>query len=169
MTHSSMHIAENYRIAFVGLGYSSLPLAVEYSKQCSVIGFDANAARIADLQSGHDETLEVSADELAEATNLSFSSDVNEIADCNFYIVTGLAPVDAHRRPKLTPLSRALDAIEGVVEDGDVVVYETTDCGGATEEDCVPVPRRYSGLIFNRDLLAEHSPERINSADRRRA
>lgn len=150
----------------VGLGYVGLPLAVEFGKQRSVVGFDVNAARISELQSGHDKTLEVSSGELAEAINLRFSSNVNEIADCNCFIVTVPTPIDAHKRPDLTPLLRASEAIGKVLKQGDIVVYESTVYPGATEEECVPVLKRYSGLVFNRDFFAGYSPERINPGDK---
>ncbi len=130
---------------------------MEFGKQRSVVGFDVNAARILELQSGHDKTLEVSSGELAEAINLRFASNVNEIADCNCFIVTVPTPIDAHKRPDLTPLLRASEAIGKVLKQGDIVVYESTVYPGATEEECVPVLERYSGLVFNRDFFAGYA------------
>ena len=157
---------EEVRIAVIGLGYVGLPLAVEFGKSRRVIGFDINAARIAELRSGHDRTLEVERGELAEAALLSFASDPADIAACNVFIVTVPTPIDAHKRPDLTPLLRASETVGGVLKLGDIVVYESTVYPGATEEDCVPVLERVSGLTFNRDFFAGYSPERINPGDK---
>ena len=157
---------DEVRIAVIGLGYVGLPLAVEFGKSRRVVGFDINAARIAELQSGHDRTLEVERSELAEASLLSFASDPADIAACNVFIVTVPTPIDAHKRPDLTPLLRASDTVGGMLKPGDIVIYESTVYPGATEEDCVPVLERVSGLAFNRDFFAGYSPERINPGDR---
>lgn len=157
---------ENARIAVIGLGYVGLPLAVEFGKSMPVVGFDINAQRIAALRAGHDSTLEVSDTELVEAPHLSYTSDVADIAACNVYIVTVPTPIDAHKRPDLTPLIKASEAIGKVLKRGDVVIYESTVYPGATEEDCVPVLERVSGLIFNTDFFAGYSPERINPGDK---
>ena len=157
---------EEVRIAVIGLGYVGLPLAVEFGKSRRVVGFDINAARIAELRSGHDRTLEVERGELAEAALLSFASDPADIAACNVFIVTVPTPIDAHKRPDLTPLLRASETVGGVLKPGDIVVYESTVYPGATEEDCVPVLERVSGLTFNRDFFAGYSPERINPGDK---
>ena len=157
---------EEVRIAVIGLGYVGLPLAVEFGKQRQVIGFDINAARIAELRSGHDRTLEVESGELAEAALLSFASDPADIAACNVFIVTVPTPIDAHKRPDLTPLLRASEAVGAVLKPGDIVVYESTVYPGATEDDCVPVLEQVSGLTFNRDFFAGYSPERINPGDK---
>ena len=157
---------DSAKIAIIGLGYVGLPLAIEFGKKRGVVGFDINVARIADLQIGKDLTLEVEASEFAEARHLSFSSTIGDIADCNTYIVTVPTPIDAHKRPDLTPLIKASETIGKVLKRGDVVIYESTVYPGATEEDCVPVLERVSGLKFNADFFAGYSPERINPGDK---
>jgi len=154
------------KIAVVGLGYVGLPLAAEFGRIREVVGFDINVSRIEALRRGEDTTLETSADELAAAKHLSFSSDPADIAGCNFYIVTVPTPIDAHRRPDLTPLIKASEAVGRVLKRGDIVVYESTVYPGATEEDCVPVLERLSGLTYNRDFYCGYSPERINPGDK---
>ncbi len=154
------------RIAIVGLGYVGLPLAVEFGKKRPVLGFDINQARIAELQSGQDHTLEVSPAELKESSQLSFSADPAALAACNFFIVTVPTPIDEHKQPDLTPLIKASETIGKVLKRGDVVVYESTVYPGATEEDCVPVLEKFSGLSFNVDFYAGYSPERINPGDK---
>ena len=154
------------RIAVVGLGYVGLPLAAEFGRIREVVGFDINVSRIEALRRGHDTTLETSADELAAAKHLSFSNDPADIAGCNFYIVTVPTPIDAHRRPDLTPLIKASETVGRVLKRGDIVVYESTVYPGATEEDCVPVLERMSGLTYNRDFYCGYSPERINPGDK---
>ena len=156
---------QNSRIAVIGLGYVGLPLAVEFSKKFPVVGFDINPRRIASLQEGHDHTLEVDADELA-ATDLSFTSDPKNIADCNFFVVTVPTPIDAHRRPDLHPLISASETVGSILKRGDIVVYESTVYPGATEEVCVPVLERVSGLVFNQDFYIGYSPERANPGDK---
>ena len=157
---------DNLKLAVVGLGYVGLPLAVEFGKHRPVVGFDINAGRIRALQDGHDSTLEVSDEELAEAGGLSFSADTDTLKDCNVYIVTVPTPIDEHRRPDLTPLIRASETIGKTLKKGDIVIYESTVYPGATEEDCVPVLERVSGLTFNQDFFAGYSPERINPGDK---
>ncbi|MBW6496443.1 MAG: Vi polysaccharide biosynthesis UDP-N-acetylglucosamine C-6 dehydrogenase TviB [Burkholderiaceae bacterium] len=157
---------DDIRIAVIGLGYVGLPLAVEYGKRRPVQGFDIKADRIAELIAGRDSTLEVSGDELREAGMLVFSADVRDLAGCNFYIVTVPTPIDAHKRPDLTPLIKASETVGRVLKRGDVVVYESTVYPGATEEDCVPVLERFSGLTFNHDFFCGYSPERINPGDK---
>ena len=157
---------ETSKLAVIGLGYVGLPLAVEFGKHRSVVGFDINTKRIEALQAGHDSTLEVSDDELAEADNLRFSSSLSDLEECNAYIVTVPTPIDDHKRPDLTPLIKASETIGKVLKRGDVVVYESTVYPGATEEDCVPVLERVSGLKFNVDFFAGYSPERINPGDK---
>ena len=157
---------DNLKLAVVGLGYVGLPLAVEFGKHRPVVGFDINAGRIRALQDGHDSTLEVSDEELTEAGGLSFSADTDTLKDCNVYIVTVPTPIDAHRRPDLTPLIRASETIGKTLKKGDIVIYESTVYPGATEEDCVPVLERVSGLTFNQDFFAGYSPERINPGDK---
>lgn len=157
---------ETSKLAVIGLGYVGLPLAVEFGKHRPVVGLDINIKRIEALQAGHDSTLEVSDDELAEAGQLRFSSSLSDLEDCNTYIVTVPTPIDDHKRPDLTPLIKASETIGKVLKRGDVVIYESTVYPGATEEDCVPVLERISGLKFNVDFFAGYSPERINPGDK---
>ncbi len=153
-------------IAVIGLGYVGLPLAVEFGKSRRVIGFDINASRIDALRVGHDTTLEVSNDELTTADQLAFTSDPADLAAASIYIVTVPTPIDAHKRPDLTPLLKASEMLGCVLKHGDIVIYESTVYPGATEEDCVPVLERASGLTFNVDFFAGYSPERINPGDK---
>jgi len=153
-------------IAVIGLGYVGLPLAVEFGKARPVIGFDINASRIDALRLGHDATLEVANDELATADQLAFTSDPADLAAASIYIVTVPTPIDAHKRPDLTPLLKASEMLGCVLKHGDIVIYESTVYPGATEEDCVPVLERASGLTFNVDFFAGYSPERINPGDK---
>lgn len=161
-----MNNPEPKKIAVIGLGYVGLPLAVEFGKHRPVVGFDINSARIAELQSGKDSTLEVEADELSSAAHLSFSSDIDELAKCQIFIVTVPTPIDSDRRPDLTPLLKASETVGKALKKGDIVIYESTVYPGATEEDCVPILERVSGLTFNRDFFAGYSPERINPGDK---
>ena len=154
------------RIAVIGLGYVGLPLAVEFGKQRPVIGFDIDPARIADLQNGRDRTREVDSDELGRARGLTFTSDPTDFADCNFTIVTVPTPIDEHRRPDLRPLVNASEIVGEALKAGDIIVYESTVYPGATEEVCVPVLERVSGLKFNQDFFCGYSPERINPGDK---
>jgi UDP-N-acetyl-D-galactosamine dehydrogenase len=156
----------NLRIAVIGLGYVGLPLALEFGKSQSVVGFDVNATRIAQLKAGVDVTLEASAAELASARHLTYATEPAAIADCNFYIVTVPTPIDAHKRPDLGPLIKASETVGRVLKRGDIVVYESTVYPGATEDDCVPVLERISGLRFNLDFFCGYSPERINPGDK---
>jgi len=153
-------------IAVIGLGYVGLPLAVEFGKLRPVIGFDINAGRIDALLAGHDATLEVSKDELATADQLTITSDPADLAAASIYIVTVPTPIDVHKRPDLTPLLAASEMLGCVLKRGDIVIYESTVYPGATEEDCVPVLERVSGLTFNVDFFAGYSPERINPGDK---
>lgn len=157
---------ETTRIAVIGLGYVGLPLATEFGKTRKVVGFDINSSRIDALRAGQDTTLEVDEEELKSAIRLSFTNDLDDIADCNVYIVTVPTPIDAHKRPDLTPLIKASEGIGKVLKRGDVVIYESTVYPGATEDDCVPVLERVSGLKFNEDFYAGYSPERINPGDK---
>jgi len=157
---------EDVKLAVVGLGYVGLPLAVEFGKKRSVIGFDINARRIDALKAGHDHTLEVDDAELKEAAHLSFTADRAALAQANVYIVTVPTPIDDYKQPDLTPLIKASETIGSVLKKGDIVVYESTVYPGATEEDCVPVLERVSGLTFNQDFFAGYSPERINPGDK---
>ena len=154
------------KLAIVGLGYVGLPLAVEFGKKRSVIGFDINVKRIAELQKGVDHTLETSPQELGEAKHLSFSTNPDDLRACNVFIVTVPTPIDQHKRPDLTPLIKASETIGKVLKRGDIVIYESTVYPGATEEDCVPVLEKLSGLKFNIDFYAGYSPERINPGDK---
>lgn len=156
----------NIKIAVIGLGYVGLPLAVEFGKQHSVVGFDINANRIASLKAGTDHTLEVSDEELHQATHLNFSSDIQALEDCNFFIVTVPTPIDEYKQPDLTPLVSASKAIGSLLKRNDIVVYESTVYPGATEEICIPVLEDVSGLVFNQDFYAGYSPERINPGDK---
>ena len=154
------------KLAVIGLGYVGLPLAVEFGKKRSVVGFDINQSRIAALQAGHDSTLEVSDEELAQATQLNYTSNLNDLKNCNVFIVTVPTPIDEFKRPDLAPLIKASETIGQVLRKGDIVIYESTVYPGATEEDCVPVLERVSGLVFNQDFYAGYSPERINPGDK---
>ena len=153
-------------IAIVGLGYVGLPLAVEFGKHYPTMGFDINAIRVEELRSGIDSTLEVEPELLAEAAGLRFSDRLDDIAACNVFIVTVPTPIDAAKRPDLTPLVKASEAIGGILKPGDVVIYESTVYPGCTEEVCVPILTRVSGLQFNRDFHVGYSPERINPGDK---
>jgi UDP-N-acetyl-D-galactosamine dehydrogenase len=157
---------ETVRIGIVGLGYVGLPLAVEFGKRYATLGFDIRSLRVDELRGGYDATLEVDADELAGAGRLSFSSGVDELAECDVYIVTVPTPIDDARRPDLTPLMRASETLGKILKRGDVVVYESTVYPGCTEEVCVPILERMSGLVFNEDFFAGYSPERINPGDK---
>ncbi|MFZ4502172.1 MAG: nucleotide sugar dehydrogenase [Burkholderiaceae bacterium] len=157
-------------LAIIGLGYVGLPLAVEFGKRRSVIGFDIKADRISELQSGRDHTLEVTEDELKQAKFLTFTADAGSIRSAieqeMVFIVTVPTPVDRVNRPDLTPLIKASETVGRVLKAGDVVIYESTVYPGATEEVCVPILERESGLVFNRDFYAAYSPERINPGDK---
>ena len=154
------------KIAVIGLGYVGLPLAVEFGKKVPVVGFDIHTTRIEELKSGQDHTLEVSSDELKEATYLSYSSDLADLYSCNFFIVTVPTPIDEFKQPDLTPLIKASTSIGKVLKKGDIVVYESTVYPGATEETCIPVLEQVSNLKFNQDFFAGYSPERINPGDK---
>jgi UDP-N-acetyl-D-galactosamine dehydrogenase len=153
-------------IAVIGLGYVGLPLAVEFGKQRNVMGFDINPMRIAELQASRDHTREVPATELSAAKHLTFTDSPSDLAACTVYIITVPTPIDAHKRPDLTPLIKASETVGAVLKKGDTVIYESTVYPGATEEDCVPVLERVSGLTFNTDFFAGYSPERINPGDK---
>lgn len=160
---------ESTSIAVIGLGYVGLPLAVEFSKKFSVLGFDINQARINELQAGKDLTLEVSDVELAAAKQLKYTCSVEELKNCNVYIVTVPTPIDESKKPDLTPLVKASEMLGGVINEGDVIVYESTVYPGATEQVCVPVVEQVSGLSFNKDFFVGYSPERINPGDKERS
>jgi UDP-N-acetyl-D-galactosamine dehydrogenase len=154
------------RIGVVGLGYVGLPLAVEFGKRFNTVGFDVKESRIAELKSGHDSTLETTKQELKSAQNLSFTTNLADIKGCKVFIVTVPTPIDEYKRPDLTPLVKASESVGKVLKKGDVVVYESTVYPGCTEEICVPILERESGLKFNKDFFAGYSPERINPGDK---
>ena len=154
------------RVGVVGLGYVGLPLAVEFGRAYPTIGFDINAVRVAELESGSDATLEATDEELASATHLTFSTDVQALQGCNFYVVTVPTPIGDSNRPVLTPLRRASETLAGVIKKGDIVVYESTVYPGATEEFCVPFIEQGSGLTMNEHFFVGYSPERINPGDK---
>ena len=153
-------------IAIIGLGYVGLPLAVEFGKQRQVLGFDINAKRVADLQSGHDHTLECTAEQLKDAVHLSYSNSLADLRNCEIFIVTVPTPVDQANRPDMTPLVKASETVGKVLKPGDIVIYESTVYPGATEEVCVPVLEKFSELKFNKDFYCGYSPERINPGDK---
>ena len=154
------------KIAIIGLGYVGLPLAVEFGKKVPVVGFDIHQKRIDELKSGQDHTLEVSPEELAQSTHLTYSANLEDLKSCNFYIVTVPTPIDEFKQPDLTPLIKASQSIGQVLLKDDIVVYESTVYPGATEEACIPVLEQISGLKFNQDFYAGYSPERINPGDK---
>ena len=154
------------KLAVIGLGYVGLPLAVEFGKKRSVVGFDINGDRIEELKRGKDHTLEVSPEELAEAKQLELSNDAECLKQCNIFIVTVPTPIDEHKRPDLTPLIKASQTVGKALKKGDIVIYESTVYPGCTEEDCVPILEKHSGLTFNRDFFCGYSPERINPGDK---
>ncbi|MBX7126394.1 MAG: nucleotide sugar dehydrogenase [Cyclobacteriaceae bacterium] len=154
------------KIGVIGLGYVGLPLAVEFGKKMDVIGFDINKERIAELQRGHDRTLETDDIELKLAVKLKYSSNVEDLRDVNYFIVTVPTPVDEYKTPDLRPLESASRTVGGVLKRGDIVIYESTVYPGCTEEICVPVLEKVSGLKFNVDFFCGYSPERINPGDK---
>lgn len=154
------------KIGIIGLGYVGLPLAVEFGKKHTTIGFDINTKRIEELKSGYDRTLEVETENLKSATLLSFTSDLNELKQASIFIVTVPTPIDKNKRPDLTPLIKASETVGKVLKKGDIVIYESTVYPGCTEEDCVPVLEKHSGLKFNTDFYCGYSPERINPGDK---
>ncbi len=156
----------NYKIGVVGLGYVGLPLAVEFGKKYPTVGFDISKQRVKELQSGMDRTLEASTEELAEATQLTYTDSLDDIAHCNTYIVTVPTPINEYKQPDLTPLEKASESLGKVIKHGDIVIYESTVYPGATEEICVPILERFSGLTFNKDFFVGYSPERINPGDK---
>jgi len=153
-------------VGIIGLGYVGLPLAVEFGKQFTVVGFDVKAERIKELQNGIDRTLEVSKEELAETKGLTFTYVLDKIKNLDFYIVTVPTPIDDFKRPDLTPLIKASETLGKVIGNGSIVIYESTVYPGCTEEDCVPMIEKVSGKIFNSDFYCGYSPERINPGDK---
>ena len=154
----------NVKLAIIGLGYVGLPLAVEFGKLRSVLGFDINLKRIAQLKEGRDLTLETEPEELQAATRLSFSTNSDDLSPCNCFIVTVPTPIDRYKRPDLGPLIKASETVGKVLKRGDIVIYESTVYPGCTEEDCVPILEKFSGLKFNQDFFCGYSPERIITA-----
>lgn len=157
---------KNIRLAVIGLGYVGLPLAVEFGKERVVIGFDVNLDRINELKGGYDRTMEISPSEMLASSKLRFTSSVQELENCNCFIVTVPTPIDEHKRPDLTPLILASETVSKVLKTGDIVIYESTVYPGCTEEDCVPILEKFSGLKFNKDFFVGYSPERINPGDK---
>ncbi len=153
-------------LSIIGLGYVGLPLAVEFGKRYRTIGFDINTDRIEELRAGRDSTLEVTPEELSRATRLEYTADPEALREADIHIITVPTPIDRHKRPDLTPLLRASETVGRILKPGDIVIYESTVYPGATEEDCVPVLERESGLRFNQDFFVGYSPERINPGDK---
>ncbi|WP_209327694.1 Vi polysaccharide biosynthesis UDP-N-acetylglucosamine C-6 dehydrogenase TviB [Pseudoalteromonas sp. PA2MD11] len=160
------HSLTDLKIGIIGLGYVGLPLAVEFGKQYPVLGFDINQKRVDELRQGHDSTLEVNDTELENVQHLTFSSNKKDLAECKVYIVTVPTPIDESNAPDLTPLRKASELLGEFVKKGDVVIYESTVYPGATEEVCLPIIEKVSGLEFNKDFFAGYSPERINPGDK---
>jgi len=156
----------NLKVAVVGLGYVGLPLAVEFGKRFTTVGFDIKPERVDELRKGRDSTLEVDAAELQEASKLSYTTKLADLRECRVFIVTVPTPIDEYKRPDLTPLVKSSESVGKVLKKGDVVVYESTVYPGCTEEVCVPILERVSGLKFNKDFFAGYSPERINPGDK---
>lgn len=157
---------QDIKLAVIGLGYVGLPLAVEFGRKRSVVGFDINQRRIDALKNGNDITLETTQEELAAARYLTFTTNIEDLRACNCYIITVPTPIDGHKRPDLTPLIKASETVGKVLKKGDIVIYESTVYPGCTEEDCVPVLERISDLKFNQDFYCGYSPERINPGDK---
>jgi UDP-N-acetyl-D-galactosamine dehydrogenase len=157
---------KNINLAIVGLGYVGLPLAVEFGKKRRVIGFDINERRINELRDYNDVTLETTQEELADAKHLIFTTQFDDLLDCNCYIIAVPTPIDEHKRPELTPLMKASETVGKALKPGDIVIYESTVYPGCTEDDCVPVLEKFSGLKFNHDFFCGYSPERINPGDK---
>lgn len=154
------------KLSIVGMGYVGLPLAVEFGKKRTVIGFDIQQSRINELKAGWDGTLETTKEELAKAEHLRFTTNVEDICNCNCFIITVPTPIDTHKRPDLTPLLKASETIGKILKKGDIVIYESTVYPGCTEEECIPVLEKHSGLKFNTDFFCGYSPERINPGDK---
>ncbi len=166
MLDSSRFNPDSVKIAIIGLGYVGLPLAVAFGAKMETLGFDIDKERVSELKRGIDKTLEVEDEELAVASELTFTSDVEDMRVCNVFIVTVPTPVTAHKQPDLFPLRSASEMIASVLKRGDIVIYESTVFPGATEEVCVPILEQHSGLAFNQDFFAGYSPERINPGDK---
>lgn len=158
---------EDVKIAIIGLGYVGLPLAAEFGKIRQVVGFDVNHKRILELKEGIDVNLETTEEELRDARHLTFTSSIDEIRECNFYIITVPTPINDYKQPDLTPLIMASETVGKVLRPGDIVVYESTVYPGCTEEECVPILERMSAMTFNKDFFVGYSPERINPGDKK--
>ena len=156
----------NPNIAIIGLGYVGLPLAIAFGKQYVVKGYDTNTTRIESLLNGDDITLQSTAAEISAAKNLAFTTNIDDLIDSTVFIITVPTPVDVNKQPDLTPLLAATQTIAGILKKGDIVIYESTVYPGCTEEDCVPVLEKFSGLVFNKDFFCGYSPERINPGDK---
>jgi UDP-N-acetyl-D-galactosamine dehydrogenase len=157
---------KDIKLAIIGLGYVGLPLAVEFGRKRSVVGFDINQRRIDELKAGNDFTLETTQEELTAAQQLIYTTQLDDLRSCNCYIVTVPTPIDHYKRPDLTPLIKASETVGKLLKKGDIVIYESTVYPGCTEEDCVPVLEKNSGLEFNQDFYCGYSPERINPGDK---
>mgnify|MGYP006088235061 CR=1 FL=1 len=157
---------KNKKIAIIGLGYVGLPLAVEFGKKREVIGFDINKDRIVELKKNNDSTLEITQQEFKDSIHLSFTTNLNDLKNCNIFIVTVPTPIDKYKKPDLTALEKSSETVGDVLKKGDIVIYESTVYPGATEEVCVPILEKQSGLIFNKDFYCGYSPERINPGDK---
>lgn len=158
---------DDVKIAIIGLGYVGLPLAAEFGKIRQVVGFDVNQKRILELKEGIDVNLETTEEELRDARHLTFTSSIDEIRECNFYIITVPTPLNDYKQPDLTPLIMASETVGKVLRPGDIVVYESTVYPGCTEEECVPILERMSAMTFNKDFFVGYSPERINPGDKK--
>ena len=165
-TNDQRPTTNNQQLAIIGLGYVGLPLAVEFGKHFNVVGFDVNTRRLDELRAGHDRTREIDAEGLKAATLLRFSSSLDDLRDVDYFIVTVPTPIDEYNRPDLTPLVKASETVGRALKPGAIVIYESTVYPGCTEEDCVPVLEKFSGLKFNRDFFCGYSPERINPGDK---
>lgn len=157
-----------HKIAVIGLGYVGIPLAVEFGKMHTTIGLDINLERIEELKTGFDRTLEMSKEDLESAVNLSYTADINDAKDCNIYIITVPTPINKKNLPDLSPLISSSHSVGSVIKKGDIVIYESTVYPGVTEDECVPILEKVSGLTFNKDFFCGYSPERINPGDKER-
>ncbi len=157
-----------YKIAVIGLGYVGIPLAVEFGKMHTTIGLDINLERIEELKTGFDRTLEMSKEDLESAVNLSYTADINDAKDCNIYIITVPTPINKKNLPDLSPLISSSHSVGSIIKKGDIVIYESTVYPGVTEDECVPILEKVSGLTFNKDFFCGYSPERINPGDKER-
>ena len=160
--------SKNFDVAVIGLGYVGLPLSVEFARKRNVIGFDVNKTRIEELKQGIDNTNEVQKEELLAANSLKLTADINDLKNCNCYIITVPTPIDQYKRPDLSPLRRASETIGRLLKKGDLVIYESTVYPGCTEDECVPLLEKFSGLKYNQDFYCGYSPERINPGDNQR-